>query len=154
MIFLIACFTLSEAMSSSATRRIDELKKYFSSKRPCGVCTYLFVVTRRDGRLVHADRFGDVAEDHRLQEADALLEELALLLDDALGDADDRLATLLDRANEPLRVAELLADELLGVRILEELLRERLVDVEALHAAVVVGDGPLLFVAARRRRRA
>ena len=46
MIFLIACFTLSEAMSSSATRRIDELKKYFSSKRPCGVWTYLFVVTR------------------------------------------------------------------------------------------------------------
>ena len=46
MIFLIACLTLSLAMSSSATRRIDELKKYFSSKRPCGVCTYLFVVTR------------------------------------------------------------------------------------------------------------
>src|SRR5262249_28130191 len=44
MIFLMACFTLSEAMSSSATRRIDELKKYLSSKRPWGVCTYLLVV--------------------------------------------------------------------------------------------------------------
>ena len=102
-------------MSSSATRRIDELKKYFSSKSPCGVCTYLFVVTRRDRRLVHADGLGDVAQDHRLEVGDALLEELALLLDDALGDADDRLAALLDRADEPLRVAELLADELLGL---------------------------------------
>ena len=46
MIFLIDCFTLSDAMSSSATRRIDELKKYFSSNSPCGVCTYLLVVTR------------------------------------------------------------------------------------------------------------
>lgn len=46
MIFLMDCFTLSEAMSSSATRRIDELKKYFSSNSPCGVCTYLLVVTR------------------------------------------------------------------------------------------------------------
>ena len=33
-------------MSSPATRAMDELKKYFSSKMPCGVCTYLFVVTR------------------------------------------------------------------------------------------------------------
>ena len=46
MIFLMACFTLSEAMSSSATRLIDELKKYFSSNKPCGVCTYLLLVTR------------------------------------------------------------------------------------------------------------
>src|SRR4029079_10340171 len=46
MIFLIACLTLSDAMSSSATRWIDELKKYLSSKRPCGVWTYLFEVTR------------------------------------------------------------------------------------------------------------
>src|SRR4029079_1600798 len=46
MIFLIACFTLSEAMSSSETRWIEELKKYLSSKSPCGVWTYLFDVTR------------------------------------------------------------------------------------------------------------
>ena len=87
---------------------------------------------------MHADRLGDVAQDHRLEVGDALLEELALLLDDALGDPDDRLAALLDRADQPLRVAQLLADELLGVRVLEQLLGERLVDVEALHAAVVV----------------
>ena len=124
MIFLIACFTLSEAMSSSATRRIDELKKYFSSKRPCGVCTYLFVVTREIVDSCMPDRLGDVAQDHRLQVADALLEELALLLDDALGDPDDRLPPLLDRADQPLRVAELLADELLGLRILQHLLGE------------------------------
>ena len=46
MIFLIACLTLSEAMSSSETRWMDELKKYLSSKRPCGVWTYLLEVTR------------------------------------------------------------------------------------------------------------
>src|SRR3954447_4995175 len=39
-------FTASDAMSSPATREIDELKKYFSSKMPCGVCTYFDVVTR------------------------------------------------------------------------------------------------------------
>ena len=46
MIFLIACLTLSLAMSSSAMRRIELLKKNFSSKIPLGVCTYLLVVTR------------------------------------------------------------------------------------------------------------
>src|SRR5579872_4072718 len=46
MIFLMACLTLSLAMSSSAMRRIEELKKYLSSNSPCGVWTYLLVVTR------------------------------------------------------------------------------------------------------------
>src|SRR5688500_18975802 len=43
---LMWCFTASLAVSSPDTRAMDELKKYFSSKMPCGVCTYLFVVTR------------------------------------------------------------------------------------------------------------
>src|SRR5580698_5418335 len=99
-----------------------------------------------DGRLVHADGLGHVAQDHRLEVSHALLEEVALLVDDALGHPDDRLAPLLDGTDQPLRVAELLADELLGLRVLEELLGERLVDVEALHAPVVVGDDELVAV--------
>ena len=127
-------------MSSSATRWIDELKKYFSSKSPCGVWTYLFDVTREIVDSCMPDRFGHVAQDHRLQVADALLEELALLLDDALGDLDDGPPPLLYRADQPLGAAQLLADELLGLRVLQHLLREVLVDVEALQALVVVGD--------------
>src|SRR5579883_3124648 len=41
MISLILVFTASEAMSSPSVLLIDELKKNFSSKIPCGVCTYL-----------------------------------------------------------------------------------------------------------------
>ena len=34
------------AIASPSTRLMLELKKYLSSKIPCGVCVYLFVVTR------------------------------------------------------------------------------------------------------------
>ena len=42
----IRSFTLSLATASPLTRLMLELKKYLSSKMPCGVCAYLFVVTR------------------------------------------------------------------------------------------------------------
>jgi hypothetical protein len=47
-----------------------------------------------------------------------LLEEVALELDDALGDLDDGLLPLLDAADEPLRRVELLGDVLLGIAVL------------------------------------
>ena len=50
---------------------------------------------------------------------------------------------LLDRADQPLRAAELLADELLGLGVLQHPLGEVLVDVEALQALVVVADDEL-----------
>src|SRR5258708_6776857 len=97
-------------------------------------------------RLVHADGLGDVAQDHRLQVGDALLEEVTLLLDDALGHTDDRLAPLLDGPDEPLRVAELLAHELLRRGVAEQPLGEVLVDVQPLDAPVVVEDHELVGV--------
>src|ERR1035438_1147775 len=45
-----------------------------------------------------------------------------------------------------LGVAQLLADELLGLRVLEQALGQRLVDVRALHAPVVVADRELVAV--------
>ena len=124
MIFLIDCFTLSEAMSSSSPSagaldaRVEEVLQLEEPLRRVHV---LVGGDPADGRLVHADGLGHIAQDHRLQEGVALLEEVALLVDDALGDADDRLSPLLDGADQPLRVAQLLADEVLGVGILEEL---------------------------------
>ena len=100
----------------------------------------------RDRGLVHADRLGHVAQDHRLQVSHAAVEEVALLLDDALGDLDDGLAPLLDGPDQPLGVAELLADELLGRGILHQLLGQRFVDVQALHTLVVVQHPELVAV--------
>ena len=59
----------------------------------------------RNGRLVHANGLGHVTQDHRLQMSHTLLEEIPLFLDDALGNANDGLASLLDGADQPLRVA-------------------------------------------------
>src|SRR5205085_2132578 len=89
---------------------------------------------------MHPDRFGDVSENHRLQVRYAFFEEFPLLIYDALGYPNDRLSSLLDGADEPLGVAQLLADELLGVRIAKHLLGQSLVDVEPLHPAVIVED--------------
>src|SRR5882762_4674084 len=69
-------------------RRIEEILELEKALR--GV--HVFVGgNARDGRFMHSHRFGDIAQDHRLQVGDALLEELTLLVDDALGDPDDRL---------------------------------------------------------------
>ena len=56
---------------------------------------------------MHADVLGDVAQDQRLEVRDALVEELALELQDRLGDLDDRALPLLDRADQPLRARSL-----------------------------------------------
>jgi hypothetical protein len=71
-------------------------------------------------------------------------DELPLLLDDALGDLDDRPPPLLYRTDQPLRAAELLADELLRLGVLEHPLGEVLVDVEPLQALVVQIDAQFL----------
>ena len=67
MILRIFSFTLSLAMASPSTRLMLELKKYLSSKMPCGVCDVLVGRDARDRRLVHPDVVGDVAQVQRLQ---------------------------------------------------------------------------------------
>ena len=60
-----------------------------------------------DGRFVHADVVGHVAQDERAEMFDALIQEVALEVDDAVGDLVDRLLALLDRFDQPERRAEL-----------------------------------------------
>src|SRR5689334_14480989 len=49
-----------------------------------------------DGGLVHADVVGHVAQDERAEMLDAVVEEIALEIDDALRDLEDRLLSLFD----------------------------------------------------------
>ena len=60
-----------------------------------------------DRRLVHADVVGDVAQHERPQVLDAVIEEVALEVDDAGRDLVDRLLPLLHRLDQPQRRAEL-----------------------------------------------
>ena len=53
------------------------------------------------GRFVHFDVIGDVAKVQRLQEVHAVIEELALVPDDALHHAIDRSLTLVDGLDQP-----------------------------------------------------
>src|SRR5689334_18861606 len=68
-----------------------------------------------DGGLVHADVVGDVAQHQRAQVLDAVIEELALEVDDAGGHLVDRLLALVDRLDQPERRAELVLD--VGARL-------------------------------------
>src|SRR6185295_16536601 len=63
-----------------------------------------------DGRLVHADVVGDVAQDERTEMFDAVIEEIALEVDDAVRDLVNRLLPLLDRLDQPERRSEFVFD--------------------------------------------
>ena len=69
----------------------------------------------RDGGLVQVERFGDFAQHERSHGDLAVLEEMALPVDDSLRDAQDRIEALLHVLDEPLRFLEL-ARELLRAR--------------------------------------
>src|SRR5215207_9910622 len=89
----------------------------------------LAVDDARDGREVHPRVLGHVLEHHGLDELDALVEELVLAADDALDDAVDGLAPVLDVAQEVHGRAHLLADEVL------RLLRRPVAAEHVLHVA-------------------
>jgi hypothetical protein len=63
-----------------------------------------------DRRFVHADVVGDVAQHERAQVLDAVIEEIALEVDDAGRDLVDRLLPLLNGLDQPERRAELVLD--------------------------------------------
>src|SRR6185437_6918598 len=60
-----------------------------------------------NGRFVHADRLGDVLEDHRPHVLLAVLEEGGLPLDDGAGDLDQRLVPDLKALQQPARFLQL-----------------------------------------------
>ncbi len=79
-----------------------DVKKYFSSKMPRGVATYLFDVTRDDGQFVHADLVG-----HRLQiewphVLHAVGQETVLLAHDFFGNLQDRAGALVEALHQPV----------------------------------------------------
>ena len=64
-------------------------KKYLSSKVPRGVAMNFCVVTREMCLLVQAERRGDLAQHERPHRHLAVLEEVALAVDDRLRHAQD-----------------------------------------------------------------
>ena len=87
-------------------------KKNFSSNTPRGVCTYFAAAHAAHGGLVHVDLARDLLQRERPQERDALVEELALLADDAVHHLDHRAAALLDGLDQPARRVQLALDVL------------------------------------------
>src|SRR5882672_7516180 len=72
-----------------------------------------------DGGLVHADVVGDVAQHQGAEVFDAVIQEVALEVDDARRDLVDGLLPLLDRLDQPERRAELVFD--VGARLVRVL---------------------------------
>ena len=91
------------------------------------------------GGLVHVDDFGHLAQRERLEELHALLEEVALPVDDVVHDLEHRLPALLDRLDHPVGAVELGGDELLVLPVelllVARDLLVRLAEVEPRHAA-------------------
>ena len=56
---------------------------------------------------MHADRSGDVLQDHRFHVLLALGEEVALTLDDRAGDLQERVVADLEALEEPTRLLKL-----------------------------------------------
>ena len=90
------------------------MKKYFIGKMPCGVCMYLFVVTRLivDSCMPMSSATSLRTIGFRL--GNALLEKFALKFDDAFGHFVDRFVALFHALDEPLRRAEPFLDIFLG----------------------------------------
>ncbi len=108
----------------------------------------------RDGRQVHADLDGDVLEAQRPQQALAVLEELALHLEDDLRDARDRVLAPVDVLDEALRRADLVLEVLAGLVVGGRAALEHRA-VPRRHAQrgnrlVVRGDEPLVIEPAQR----
>ena len=85
-------------------------KKYFIGKRPRGVWMYLFETTRETVDSCIADVVGDVAQDQRPQVLDAVVEELALVAHDRVGDLVDRALALVEALDQPDRRAHLVLE--------------------------------------------
>ena len=93
--------------------REEELERQHAARR----LDELLVRHAADGRLVHVDHFGHFAQRERLEVLHALLEEVALPVDDVVHDLEHRLPTLLDRLNHPVGGVELVRDELLVLAV-------------------------------------
>ena len=80
---------------------------------PRGVSMYFCVVTREMVDSCRLERVGDLAQHQRPHRDLAVLEEVALAVDDRLRDAQDRVEALLHVLDQPVRFLQL-ARELLA----------------------------------------
>src|SRR5882672_2431604 len=100
----------------------------------------------RDGRFVQAERVGDFAQHERPHPDLAVLEKMALAVDDRLRHAQDRLESLLHVLDQPARLLELMRElaagltaivlKDIGIHAIDAQLRQR-VGVEARHPDVL-----------------
>src|SRR5260370_12534417 len=119
------------------TAREEELQRQQAAR-----CLHVLLVGHAaDGALVHADDVGDLAQRERLQVIDALLEELALPVDDEIHHFQHRLTALLDGLNHPVGAVEPLVDEFLALAVVLLLVTRDLLiclrNAQARQAAVV-----------------
>ena len=108
------CLIVSQAISSPSAVVVPPPKNRLSGKDPARGLNPLVVDGPADGRDVHADLVGDLLHLERLDEFGAAVENVLLMLDDRLGDPEQRVSSLLDRLDEPAGRLDLLLDEVAG----------------------------------------
>ena len=106
----ILLFTASDETSSPADDAMAEWKKNFIGTRPRGVVIHLFETTRETVDSCMPMSSATSRRTSGSEVRDAVVEEVALLADDRLGDPDDRPLPLVEALHEPLRRAHLLAE--------------------------------------------
>lgn len=97
-----------------------------------------------DGGFVHADIFGDIAQDHGFEVFEAKVKEVALSFDDGVGDFVDGLLALVDGAQQPCGVAEFFLNEFFALALSAHGLFVELADLEFGESVVVEGDVVLI----------
>ena len=107
MIFRMRCLIVTDDTLSPYELLIPLWKKYFISNTPCGVCMYLLFTTRLTVDSCMPMSLATSRSTSGREMLDAVVEELALEIDDARGDLLDRLLPLIDRLDQPQRRAEL-----------------------------------------------
>src|ERR1700730_14942514 len=126
-------------------RRVEEILELVD---PLGRVDVLVGGDAGDGALVHADVLGHVPQDERAQVGDALVEEVALELDDRVGNLDDGALALVDAADEPDGRAQFLLDVVFRLGPARPSLPERVAVVlrdPQLREPVVVEHGDVAF---------
>jgi len=93
---------LAVASSQAALKEELELKKSLGGMNVLVRCSSAY------GGLMHIDIFGDIAQDHGPQMADAVIKKLLLKLEDALRDSKQRLLSLLNALDQPVSGADFL----------------------------------------------
>ena len=91
------------------------VKKVFKLENALGRVSIFIGGNARDGRFVHLDILGHVAQDHRFEMGNAFFEEGPLIPQDTVHHFVDRLLTLMDTLDQPGRRPHFLLDVIGGL---------------------------------------